>query len=532
MKLYFITTSVFFLILVSVNSCKVHHFRSNYRDANALLHATDSVQIKPFLKAHMKNGDIYIMRDTWALDTLSDRLTGNGNHYDLNRQHVRNGDISIPIDSVVIFETNNKLKNPERGRIAALTILTALDAGVGIFCLMNPKACFGSCPTFYLDPNKDFHGADAEGFSNAIAPSMQYADVDALSTTAHGGDTLRITMKNEALETHCVDAVKLLAVSHKPDESVYQGTDGRYYLCSSTAPLHKALAEEGEITDWLNKADKTERFSLADSSNLSSKEEIILNFNREDEGADAGLILNFRQTLMTTYFIYNAMGYMGDCVGDVFAKIETGDGTRQLLKNGLMKELGRIEVFVWNETDQTWIAQGGYYETGPIAANEQLLPLTCLPASGHVQIKLVLNKGLWRIDHAVLAEIEQEVKPQELLPITIAGELTTDSMLIAQNLKHGEHIISMPGDEFEFTWVLPAGEENFDLFLYTEGYYLEWMRESWLHDKDLMKLHTMLHRPRSYLQGETANYKKYEADMEEQFWNSRIDTKTFSLYEK
>ena len=41
----------------------------------------------------------------------------------------------------------------------------------------------------------------------------------------------------------------------------------------------------------------------------------------------------------------------------------------------------------------------------------------------------------------------------------------------------------MPGDSYELAYDLPAGD-NFELFLDSRGYYLEWMREQWLRDEN------------------------------------------------
>ena len=92
------------------------------------------------------------------------------NNVSFNRELKYSGKVSFSFDSIAILETNTKITNPEQGRITALTILTGVDVLVGLFCLTNPKACFGSCPTFYLNELDDFHHADAEGFSNAILP--------------------------------------------------------------------------------------------------------------------------------------------------------------------------------------------------------------------------------------------------------------------------------------------------------------------------------------------------------------------------
>jgi hypothetical protein len=77
-------------------------------------------------------------------------------------------------------------------------------------CAANPKTCFGSCPTFYVSDGK--HAMlQAEGFSSSIAPSLEARDVDALYRVHPSGREFIVTMKNEALETHFVRRVRLLA---------------------------------------------------------------------------------------------------------------------------------------------------------------------------------------------------------------------------------------------------------------------------------------------------------------------------------
>jgi hypothetical protein len=66
----------------------------------------------------------------------------------------------------------------------------------------------------------------------------------------------------------------------------------------------------------------------------------------------------------------------------------------------------------------------------------------------------------------------------------------------------------------------------------SSGYYVEWMREHWLKDKDMTKLALMVGNARRYLRQEAGPYKTYEATMEQEFWNSRIDTKRVSYEEK
>ncbi len=514
-------------------SCATYsrYFRSNYRDANSLLHETHNLSTVPFLKAHLKNGDICILRENWQIDNKTNSVTGNGVKYNFNRLKVFNGNISIPIDSIVIFETNAKIKYSESSKVAALSILAGFDLLLGIACVTIPKACFGSCPTFYLNEDDDFHYADAEGFSNAISPSLEYFDIDALNNTSSTQSSLSLTMKNEALETHCINEVKLLGYPRNSGERVYQTPSNEFYLCKGLCPLTNAVGKEGDITSLLINEDRQERFSQSDSNNLSSKEEIILNFNPVPNSDQLGLLLHFRQTLMTTYFIYSAMGYMGDEVSDIFASIETNKETKESLEGGIKKELGDIDVYAWNDQMKDWKFQNRFYETGPIAINRQIIPLDCSSINSKIKIKLVLNKGLWRIDYIGLTSIMQKVHPIDIMPIEVLNNGVPDKSALTALRDSKNYLISMPGNKYTIKFRFPSSKTDYELFLYSKGYYLEWMRENWLKDKDLLKLKQMLKNPNAYLKSETKNFKRYESDMEHEFWNSKIYTKTFTTHE-
>lgn len=272
---------ILYLILLCISiivACKTYNFRTNYNDANILIHDSAINQTKLFLKTHLKNGDIIILKDTWKIDTISNKVTGYGTRYDFNRKKTYEGIIYIPIDSVAIFETNKKLDNSETSRIAAITILSSVDVTLGIMCLTNPKACFGSCPTFYINENDNFHYADAEGFSNAIAPSLEYADIDALNNSSLTTRDFSLTMKNEALETHCLNEVKLLAYPRKKNERVYQTRTNDFYLCKNKYELSESKSNKEDNTLLLQKEDRKERFSTSDVNNLSSKRRDLFKF--------------------------------------------------------------------------------------------------------------------------------------------------------------------------------------------------------------------------------------------------------------
>lgn len=510
------TLAVVLCIIFIIYSCKAFYLRTQYEDFNSLIHSKDKVVNSSFLKAHLKNGNVSILKNNWNYDTLETHIHGYGSIYDFNRNQIFEGPINILIDSVLIFETN---RSP-RPRIQALSIITALDVMLAIPCYILPKACFGSCPTFYLDGSAS-DLPEAEGFSNAIAPSLEYGDIDALGRRS-GSEEVKITVKNEALETHCLNKIELLVVSCPDYGKVFHTQLDEFYYGSVPLPPKSAIGPEGEITSLISNSDQIERFSLADTLNLKSKEEIYLEFLPDSEMKSPGLSLHFRQTLMTTYFIYSALGYMGDQVGDIFASIENGNIQKNKIENSIYKELGEIEVYIFDESNKTYILQGGFYETGPIAINKQLIKLNAFSGKLPVKIKLLLNKGLWRIDYIGLTELNAKIEPFKISPYKVDFNRMTQrkSTEILTGKEH--HWINLPGQEITLSFELPCQDGDYELFLFSKGYYLEWIRSNWISDKNLMKLNLMIQHPEQYLKEQTNEYIKYESEMENLFWNSKI----------
>ncbi|HNM07221.1 MAG TPA: hypothetical protein PKK72_01470 [Chitinophagales bacterium] len=529
-RLFHIT--LLLVVIAGISSCGTTQFRKDYYNVNTLLH--DSTQFAtgtPWLKAHMKNGNIVIFYNTWEVDSAQTYISGFGAQYDFNRQLITQDHLSIPIDDIALFETNNPVQD-NKGRISAITIMTGLDILFGVVCITVPKACWGSCPTFYIDSTATTHYADAEGFSNAILPSMQYGDIDALPGSVLPGSTFRITLRNEALETHCIDKVTLYAISTPTNKTAFQSVDNKFYLGDKNFICSKANDENGEITALLEKADTQERFSTTDAHNLKSKEAIYLNFPSAQANDSIGLLLRFRQTLLPTYCYYNAVSYMGDFVGGINTLLETDEKIRNKFgHDGFLGALGGIDVHVWNESENDWKYEGAFNETGPIAINTQILPLSASDGKDSIKIKLVLNKGLWRIDQAALVTDLHRTQAEAISPhvINAAGgheDAFSDYLSDSTN-----YLITYPGEHFYLDFPMPEQSDHYTAFLYSEGYYLEWMRGDWLADKNILKLRYMLNFPNLYLKTEASVFKEHEAAMEQIFWNSRISQPIFSSNE-
>jgi hypothetical protein len=498
--------------------------RFQFNKADDFLNKADRQSQKPHLKAHLRGGDLVLLYSEWQVDTITGYIQGQGDRYDYNRKVVKKGALKVSMDSVLIYEMNEDLELPDGAM--ALIPLAILNTTATILCLTQPKACFGSCPTFYSEDGSVFT-AKGEGFSNAISPSLEYGDVDDLRTEA-SGESFNLIMKNEAQETHCLRSVQLWALPISQGEKAFMTRDKQFYSTSEIALPQMAWVNKLDCLKELIANDDLEYSSKANGEDLASKEELFLEFDASSLHGEKALIVDFRQSLMTTYFIYSALGYMGDEAGDIFAKIEEKGDLKTALGKGLKDELGDLEVYLWDENTMIWIFQGSLYETGPIAINRQIVTLK--NTAEKVRVKLVMNRGLWRLNHVALTSLKNKLEPVKLDPIVLKKNGSIHKFAQNQLLDSDQRMVSMPGDYFELEYKLPDPKKNYALHLYSKGYYMEWMRDEWLKEKNLWKLNQMMNHPKRYLKREAGAYKEYEKVMEDVFWSSQIKSKKVTTF--
>jgi len=501
-------------------SCQKIIFRSSYEKSNSFLNRTQNPTEKEFLKAHLKNGEVYIWGLDWSIDEKKNAIIGKGYQYNAYRKLIKEGDLELPISEVAIFETNQVLDEAESSRMGALTVLGVADWALGVFCLINPKACFGSCPTFYLNPNSNYHYADAEGFSSATLPRLAYADADALPQLP-AQSNFEINMRNEAMETHVIKGVRLKVFPKEEGKTVLQTSDQRFYSISNAFQPVKATGFEGNILPALLKEDHFERFSLAHSSSMQHQETVELEFEKSEINR-LGLQLSFRQTLMTTYLFYSALDDMGEDFAEYYAKMEsTGESFMQHF-SPMKKLLGGIQVEVFDESKKQWISAGNFGEIGPIAIEKQMIELPQFSSKNRVKIRLKMNQGLWRIDAAKLVGIDKEVQPIVVEPSGMYDRITKKNVPLPTSEKP---LVTFPGRQVQWKFSLPSPGNEWVAFLESEGYYLEWSRSSWTKDKNMGRLMSMGLTPKSFLKKEIKAYKKFEETMEREFWDSRFTSK-------
>ncbi len=467
----------------------------------------------PWLKAHLPNGDLYLLSN-WQVDEAGDMITGEGTRLNARREVIDSGAFSVPLDSIAIFESNVVQKSPA---MAGLTVLTVASVAMTLFCIANPKACFGSCPTFYARNEAGESMLMAEGFSASVAPALEDDDLDALLRTTATGSQFTLTMTNEALETHVVRHTDLLVAPRPAGGRVLAAQDGSWWQAGPLLPVTRAVGPEGDCTDLMTACDGHERFSLADSLYLGTKEFVELEFDAIPDG-DLGLVIASRHSLLSTYLFYQGLAYLGQHAVSALARLDGAPESQQGSQD-IGNILGRIEVQVPGPGD-TWQTVGTTGETGPLAASVHMLRLPPLNPDDP-RLRLRLTKGNWRLDYIALAALGRQVTPQRLSPSLVRRDGLPDTAALADLTMPDRSLISLPGDRFDLVYDLPDPALTYDVFLESHGYYLEWMRTEWLAEEDPAMAALMFLRPQLALSYLAPKFKELEPDMEAQFWGSR-----------
>jgi hypothetical protein len=465
----------------------------------------------PYLKAHLRDGSLLVFSN-WKIDDEAKTVSGHARRYPPDRHVFAEAETTLPVGDVALFESNVVVTSPT---VTALTVIAVASAIVTVECAINPKACFGSCPTFYTGDGPSAV-LEAEGFSASIAPALEATDVDTLRATPSADGTLRVRMTNEAFETHVVRSVSLLAVPIASGR-VFAAVDGSFWQSNEPEEPTSCRGPEGDCRAHVARADGDERFSTANAHDLATRETLELEFSIGERAGQRGIVITARQTLLSTFLLYQGLAYMGRSAGRWMAMLETGDVSLISKAQSFLRVLGGIEVLV-EDSHGEWEVAGEIDETGPLARDTHLLPLP--PGSSGARVRLRMTEGHWRIDQVGLVTLGARVEPLRLSPRFTDAQIDP-TWGVDRRAATSFPVVTLPGDRYDFAFALPDPSRHYALFLETRGYYIEWMRNEWLADESPELAWQMVVDPRTMLEKLAPAFKRVEAQMENAFWRSR-----------
>ena len=495
--------------LLASAGCDVRALHRSEVPASAL--TTVSVE-NARLKAHLHDGSLLVFR-TWKLQESGTVVSGAGRRLDWNRQPGPDTMLSVPLDSVALFESDAA---SVPGPMAAITVVAAVHGALSLYCALIPKACFGSCPTFYAWDGER-QALVAEGFSASVAPALEATDLDALDRARPHAGRLTLTMTNEALETHVVRCADVLVAERPAGARVLATADGAMFATSGWRAPDVARGPEGDCRAPLAARDGIERTSLADSIDLAARETIECRFERMPAGRP-GLAIVARQSLLSTYVFYQTLAWMGRSAGTWLASLERMDA--HALRRTLSPAAALGGIALQMKRGDEWVAVGEFLETGPLASDTRLVPLTTAP-DGPLSVRLSFTRGMWRLDQVALVGVGERVEPVRVRPSRVSRHGRPDARALACLARRLGPLVTQPGDTLKLVYDLPRASADPELFLESRGYYLEWMRDSWLAEENGERAARLFLSPAASLREMAPEYKKVELEMERAFWGSR-----------
>jgi hypothetical protein len=461
----------------------------------------------------MASGELYVL-DSWVLTPDGKALEGAGTRYTPQREPGETGRHHLPLEAIALVETNDRRTVGSLGT-AGLGILTIAFGVLAVVCTADPKSCFGSCPTFYVDGDAEVPRAEA--FSSSILRALEATDVDALPRPRPGARRLGLTMRNEALETHYVRSVRLLAAPRPEGGDVLATPDGRFFAATGMVAPATCRGPRDDCLEQVVRLDRRERFSEADPGDLATRETLELRF--PPASGPVGLVVSARQGLVTTFVYYQTLAYLGRQAGDWLADAERGGPERARAAMGMARALGGIDAEVAEGTGE-WRPIGAFEESGPIAGDTQVLPFEA--HGGPLRVRLRLAKGNWRIDRLSLARLGGQVTPRAIEPDRVERGGVPDPGALAALRDERHYLVALPGDARRIEFALPRDLAAPELFLESRGYYYEWMREEWLGEEDPAMAALLFARPDEGLRLLAGAYKAHEPTAERSFWRSRF----------
>ena len=500
-----------------LGSCVMIFRASSVSEVDAPPEVGAPTRVSTAMKAFMLDGSTIVYPDGALVSR--DSVLGPGTRYSLGLQDTTTTR-SVPMDSLVGIEAFDSRVEPAATVIAS--VFATAFAALGTAALA--VAVFGSCPTFYALPEQG-GTLQAEAFSYSIAPLLEARDLDVTDLVPGADGVLRMELRNEALETHYINHLELLAVEHRPGVRVIvDDREGPIGIAEEVPPL-SALDGTGRDVLATVVASDARAFSSAPerirtSSHGDDRDHIVLAFPRPD--ADTAVVaLRLRNSLLTTVLFYDMiLGRAGargiDWIG------------RDLNRIGTVVELGRwfqesmgLEVEVFD--GEAWRRAGRVSDTGPIAWEEVGVRVGVPTQGDSLVVRVSFFTDAWRVDRVSLGRAAPLAGTRRV-PVArmeATGRIAGSDVLGQMASPDDEYLATYPGTSARLEFDLPTQETDLEqtVLLASQGYYTEWVRRDWIRSADA---ETVFRPDEKTVETLMALWMERKATFEAEFHDSRI----------
>ncbi len=460
------------LLIVTTSSCV---FVSRRVDVNDLDYRKP-VTVTNSVKAHLKDGSTVVYPSGVTVTTTE--VQGSGTRYPFTGAST--AVLSVPLEQVVGMESYRaSVKGGESFVVSVLATAVGVVAAAGL-----AVAIFGSCPTVY---SADGQIEEAELFSSSIVPLFEARDIDVLRTRPDASGVLSLDVRNEAMETHYLNHLQLLEVSHAADEVVLPDSQGEPVVLREPQPFSTARNRAGQdVARLVGSADAmfyaTEP-AVADRATAADMDDWIDVTVPVNPGATtAAVAFRLRNSLLNTVLLYDVM--LGP----------SGAGALNWMSGNLSNISSAVELGRWHQRRaglhvSVW-QDGSYHEVarvpdaGPIAWHDVAAVVPVPAGATTLRVRLSFLVDHLRIDRiAVSTSVRQpEAREIPLSAVRGPGKKLEPEALSNMSASDDRYLQTSPGHRFFADFragPAPAGRAR-TFLLSSQGYYTEWIRGSWI----------------------------------------------------
>jgi hypothetical protein len=430
------------------------------------------------VKAHLMNGDVVMFRA--GVKVGNGIATGMGERFTLTRATAQ-AVSSVALDSVLGFEVYERQVNPARTLLYGVMGTAATGAAI----VGGSIAIFGSCPTIYAD-SAGIPMLQAESFSQSIAPLLAVRDVDRMSLTPDGRGVVRLSVQNEALETHHLDQLQLIEVRHDANEVALPSPIGGLMAVGS-------IVSAGSIRDAAGR-DVSIPLARTDGVVFSSdgalleravaggptRDHLLITTAKPAGQDSVALVLRARSSLLSTAILYDYMlGRPGASALDWLGRDLSQIANVVQLATWHAEHFGmRVEVL----DGERWLPVARVIAFGPVAWSDIGV---VVPAVGgdSVRMRVSFTVDEFRIDRVAIAQRVRRVEPRNITAARAFDNhgVPRDDMVPMLARADDRDVETHPGDHFSIEFdvgVAPSDTRTF--MLASQGYYTEWVRGKWM----------------------------------------------------
>lgn len=441
-------------------------------------------------KAYLLDASVVLLPNGFRV--RNGTISGTGQRYWLSRADDQHRKWKIPLDSVGAMTYYEKKISGGRAISSFLlglfgTVMTPLS----IYCIACSKCCFGSCPTVYAFDGGDYH-LEAELFSSSVSKYLEKRDLDLLGQYVPSGGPYQLRLTNEALETHYVNALSLIAVNHPTGTTVLPSESGAFVLVRKLVPPAAAVNRQGN--DVLRFLQNSDGHSYRSDTSVVKKltEGLYTDWLDVKVSVPKGsrkvkMVLRLRNTLLSTILFYDVvLGSQGIYALDWTERMNT-DELYASQFGAIYKAFSSISVQVLRNGQ--WVQHTSISDVGPITWKDVGTEIP-VHREGELSVRLQFIPDNFMIDLVafdVQSSDEVALALNEVFPTEVrenSGTVRKDVLGLLEK-DDDRYLVTNPGESYRFFYHIPETENGDQaLFIRSKGYYTEWIRGSWLKEQE------------------------------------------------